>query len=300
MADFRPRLFCFGLGYSACMLARVLRAEGWHIAGTTQGSARVEALRREGFDVFEFDRGKPIADAAAALAGSTHLLSTVPPDRFGDAVLDHHAADIGRIEGLVWAGYLSTTGVYGDTGGEKVVESAPLRASTARSRRRIAAENRWSTMWRESGVPVHVFRLAGIYGPGRSAFDQIAAGRAKRVHRPGYLFSRVHVADIVNVLTASMRHPNPGAVYNVCDDEPAAQADVVAYACELLGIDPPPLVSFDEARDRLSPMARSFWSDNRRVDNSRIKRELNVRLRYPDYRRGLEAILAAERRAARR
>ncbi len=296
MAECRPRLFCFGLGYSACALVRSLRAEGWRIAGTTQDAARAEALRREGFEMFEFNRGRPLADETDALAGTTHLLSSVPPDRDGDPVLDHHAREIGGIPGLVWAGYLSTTGVYGDTGGVKVSEKAPLQPTVARSRRRLSAERRWTALWRESGVPVHVFRLAGIYGPGRSAFDQIAAGRAKRIHRPGYLFSRIHVTDIANVLRASMRHPNPGAVYNVCDDEPSGQSDVVAFACELLGIDPPPLVAFEEARKTLSPMALSFWSDNRRIDNSRIKDELNVRLQYPDYRAGLEAIFAVERR----
>jgi nucleoside-diphosphate-sugar epimerase len=143
-------------------------------------------------------------------------------------------------------------------------------------------------------VPVHIFRLAGIYGPGRSIFDQIRVGRARRIDMPGRTFSRIHVADIAAILRASMARPRPGAIYNVCDDEPAPQSDVVAYACQLLEVEPPPLVPLEETAATMTPMALSFWQDNRRVDNSRIKKELAVELKYPDYRAGLKAVLEAE------
>ncbi len=243
--------------------------------------------------MFLFDRGRPLDDPAAALDGATHLLGSVPPDGEGDAVLDHHAADIAGLRGLAWAGYLSTTGVYGNRDGGWVDETSELRPTGPRQRRRAEAEARWLALWREHGVPVHVFRLAGIYGPGRSALEAVRAGTARRVHKPGQVFSRIHVDDIVAVLRASMARPHPGAVYNVCDDEPAPPEDVIAYAAELLGVAPPPLVPFEEAE--LSPMARSFYADNKRVRNERIKAELGVRLRYPDYRAGLRALLAAGR-----
>jgi nucleoside-diphosphate-sugar epimerase len=192
---------------------------------------------------------------------------------------------------LAWVGYLSTTGVYGDRDGGWVDETSELRPSGARGRRRVAAETAWLDLWRDRGVPVHIFRLAGIYGPGRSPFDALRAGTAKRIVKPGQVFSRIHVDDLASVLLSSIARPRPGAVYNVCDDEPASPADVVAHAAQLLGAPPPPLVSFDEAA--LSPMARSFYADNKRVSNALIKTELGVRLRYPDYRAGLAAILAA-------
>jgi len=160
-----------------------------------------------------------------------------------------------------------------------------------RGRRRLAAEIAWLDLWRDRGVPVHIFRLAGIYGPGRSPFDALRTGTAKRIAKPGQVFSRIHVDDLASVLIASITRPRPGAVYNVCDDEPASSAEVGAHAAQLLGVPTPPLVPFDEAA--LSPMARSFYADNKRVANTLIKTELEVRLRYPDYRSGLAAILAA-------
>jgi nucleoside-diphosphate-sugar epimerase len=208
-------------------------------------------------------------------------------------VLARHGADIARLSGLRWVGYLSTTGVYGDRDGGWVDESSELRPTGERGRRRVVAETAWLDLWRRHGLPVHVFRLAGIYGPGRSAFDSLRQGRAQRVDKPGQVFSRIHVDDIAAVLAASMAKPNPGATYNVCDDDPAAPAEVIAHAADLLGIEPPPLVPFAEAK--LSYMARSFYADNKRVRNDRIKAELGVELAYPDYRRGLADILKGER-----
>jgi nucleoside-diphosphate-sugar epimerase len=285
----KPALFCFGLGYTALALARRLQAEGWQIAGTCREEARREELARLGIRAWLFDRKRPLADAAAALAGSTHLLSSVPPDEAGDPVLDLHGPDIAARTDLAWIGYLSTTGVYGDRQGGWVDETSELRPTGPRGRHRVAAEAAWFAL----GLPIHIFRLAGIYGPGRSAFDALRAGRAQRINKPGQVFSRIHVADIVQVLHVSMARPRSGAIYNLCDDDPAAPADVIAHAAALLGQAQPPLVPFAEAK--LSEMARSFYDDNKRVRNDRIKQELGVKLTYPDYRTGLAAILAAER-----
>jgi len=289
-----PRLFCFGLGYAARVLAAALMGEGWTVAGTCRDEATRADLAADGIDAFLFDRDRPLDDAGTALGGATHLLSSVPPDAEGDPVLARHAGAIAAMDGLAWAGYLSSTGVYGDTGGAPVDETAAVNPTSERGRRRAEAEEGWLDLRRAAGVPVHVFRLSGIYGPGRSALDAVRAGQARRIDKPGHLFARIHVDDIAAVLRASMARPGPGAVYNVCDDEPAPSADVVAFACELLGVDAPPLVPFHQAAGEMSPMALSFWRDNRRVDNSRIKGELGVRMKFPDYRAGLRAVLAAE------
>jgi len=286
------RLFCFGLGYSAQGLARRLLARGWSVAGTTRSDDKAACLTGEGIEVHLFDRGRPLDDPAAALAGVTHLLSSVPPDEAGDPVLDHHRPDIAPLESLAWLGYLSTTGVYGDRGGGWVDEDAERTPTGERGRRRVAAEDAWLDLWERDGLPVHLFRLAGIYGPGRSALEGVRDGTAKRIDKPGQRFSRIHVADIAAALDASIARPRPGAAYNLCDDEPAPPQEVIAYACELLGREPPPLVPFDRAE--LSAMARSFYRDNKRVSNARIKEELGVELAYPSYRDGLRAILAAE------
>jgi nucleoside-diphosphate-sugar epimerase len=279
-----PHLLCFGLGYSARALADRLRA-GWRVSGTSRNliaSAEYECRR--------FDREHPLA--AATFAEVTHILVSIPPDSQGDPVLDLHRGDIAALPGLSWLGYLSTTGVYGDRGGGWVDESSELRPSGERGRRRVAAEIGWLDLRRERGVPVHIFRLAAIYGPGRSPFDALRAGTAKRIDKLGQVFSRIHVEDLASVLVASMARPRPGAVYNVCDHAPAPPGVVVAHAAELLGVPPPRPVPFEEAG--LSPMARSFYDDNKRVSNALIKQEFGVKFRYPDYRTGLAAILAAE------
>lgn len=290
-----PRLFCFGLGYSARALAQRLMARGWRIAGTARDSERVARLRAEGFEAFPFDSGHPLDDPGAALAGTTHLLSSVPPGAAGDdgdPVIAHHGADIAACADLVWAGYLSTTGVYGDRQGGWVDEESEVAPTGPRGRRRLAAERAWLDLQRAHGVPVHLFRLAGIYGPGRNALVALRKGTAQRIDKPGQVFSRIHVEDIAAVLEASIARPAPGRAYNLCDDDPAPPEAVVAYASTLLGVPPPPLVPFEAAA--LSPMARSFYRDNKRVSNRRIKEELGVRLRYPDYRSGLRALAASE------
>jgi len=290
-----PRLFCFGLGYSASALARRLAARGWRIAGSARDAARVAQLRDDGIQAFLFDRDRPLDDPARALAGTTHLLSSVPPGDGGDSgdpTIDTHGQDIAACTDLTWVGYLSTTGVYGDRAGGWVDEDSDLAPTGSRGQRRVAAERAWLALHREHGVPVHLFRLAGIYGPGRNALVSLRKGAAQRIDKPGQVFSRIHVEDIAAVLEASIARPAPGRIYNVCDDDPAPPEAVIAYASALLGLPLPPLVPFDQAE--LSPMARSFYRDNKRVSNRRIKDELGVRLRYPDYRTGLKALLAAE------
>ncbi len=283
------KFFCFGLGFSARHLARRLLHEGWTVAGTCRSEEKRQALLAEGITAHLFDRQRALSDAAAALRGVTHIVSSIPPDEAGDPVLDLHLRELQDLESLRWIGYLSTTGVYGDRGGDWVDENSSRKPTLDRSRRRALAEDGWLTLWERDGLPVHVFRLAGIYGPGRSAIDSLRSGTAKRIVKPGQVFSRIHVDDIATVLLASMAHPNPGAAYNVCDDNPAPPDEVIAYAAELLGVEPPPIVPYEKAE--MSEMARSFYADNKRVRNNRIKEELGVKLKYPDYRAGLRAIL---------
>jgi nucleoside-diphosphate-sugar epimerase len=285
-----PRLFCFGLGYTALTLARRFVAEGWSVSGTSRTTDKIAALRETGIIPYRFDRDHPLP--REAFGDATHLLLSVPPDAAGDPALVIHGSDILAIKGLSWVGYLSTTGVYGDRGGGWVDETAALLPTGERGRRRVAAEKNWLDLWRDHGVPVHIFRLAGIYGQGRSAFDALRAGTAKRIDKPGQVFSRIHVEDLAAVLIASIGQPQPGAVYNVCDDDPSSPEAVVAHAAMLLGMTPPPLVQIEDAG--LSAMGRSFYDDNKRVSNALIKTTLGVRLRYPDFRAGLAAILANE------
>jgi len=281
-------LFCFGLGYSAGFLARGLRDEGWRVVGTCREAESEARLRAQGFEVHRLARGHSLSEPRALLGAATHVLSSIPPDEAGDPVLDLHGDDLAAATPK-WVGYLSTTGVYGDRSGGWVDEGSTLEPTGERGRRRVEAERRWLDLRRRHGLPVHVFRLAGIYGPGRSALDTVRSGRARRIDKPGQVFSRIHVADIVRALRASMAAPDPGAVYNLCDDDPAPPAEVIAHASELLGVAPPPLVPFASAA--LSEMARSFYADNKRVSNRRMKERLGVRLLYPSYRDGLRALL---------
>ncbi len=276
-------LFCFGLGYGASFLARDLAAKGWTIAGTSRDVAATP------FMLHRFERGQSLVDAPQRLANATHLLISIPPDMAGCPVFDAHGADIAALRQLRWIGYLSSTNVYGDRAGGWVDEETPLVPSGERGRRRAAAEAAWLALGQRSGIPVHVFRLAGIYGPGRSALDALRAGTARRIVKPGQVFSRIHVADLAAVLEASMAQPRAGGVYNVCDDAPSPPEEVIAYAAALLGVAPPPIEDFATAT--LSPMARSFYDDSKRVSNRQIKEELGVSLRYPSYREGLAALV---------
>ena len=279
-------LFSFGHGYSARALGRRLLPRGWRIYGTTRDAAKAETLRSEGVIPLLWDEDGD--DIGPALTEATHLLSSVGPNEDGDPVLSRHKDAIARIAPrLAWTGYLSTTGVYGDHQGAWVDETTPLTPSTRRGKLRVAAEAEWQAI---PGLPLHVFRLAGIYGPGRGPFAKLREGTARRIIKPGQVFSRIHVDDIAQVLEASMHAPCPAAVYNLCDDDPAPPEDVIAFAANLLGQPVPDEVAFDDAD--LSPMARSFYSESKRVSNRRIRDTLGIQLIHPDYRSGLRAIIA--------
>ncbi|KNX43234.1 hypothetical protein ROTO_00230 [Roseovarius tolerans] len=279
-------LFSFGHGYSARALAARLLPQGWRIYGTTRDAGKARALRAEG--VIPLLWGTD--DLTPALHEATHLLSSVAPTEDGDPVLARHRAEIATLAPrLTWAGYLSTTGVYGDHQGGWVDEDTPLTPSTKRGRLRVAAETEWQAI---RGLPLHIFRLAGIYGPGRGPFEKVRQGTARRIIKPGQVFSRIHVDDIAQVLEASIMAPRPGTAYNLCDDDPAPPQDVIAHAAELLGVAVPDAIPFDEAE--MSPMARSFYAESKRVSNRRIKDDLGVRLIHPDYRSGLRALLVQE------
>lgn len=287
-----PFLFCFGLGYTALAVARRLRPMGWRIGGTVTCDEKRAALRAAGIEAHLFDSDLPLADPAAALQNTTHILSSVPPTSQGDPVFDIHGEDIAAAPNLKWLGYLSTTGVYGNRNGDWVDETATPAPTSRRGDNRLRAEEHWRGLQMAQGTPLHIFRLSGIYGPGRSALDSLRAGTARCVDKPDHVFNRMHVEDIAQTLVASMQAPDAGAVYNLADDMPATSAEVMLHAAKLLGIAPPALVDFDKAD--LTPMARSFFSDNKRIRNDRIKRDLNVVLQYPDYRSGLAACLASE------
>ena len=281
------RLLSLGHGYSARALTPLLLARGWSVVGTTRDLANADALRGAGVAPVVF--GAPIP-----WEGVTHVLTSVAPDAEGAPVLRTYGENlVRRLRPGQWVGYLSTTGVYGDHGGGWVDEETALTPATARGRARVEAESAWGALADRTGAALHVFRLAGIYGPGRGPFAKVRAGTARRIVKAGQVFSRIHVDDIAAVLAASIDRPAPGGrVYNVCDDDPAPPQDVIAHAADLLGLPRPPEVAFGDAD--LGPMARSFYAESKRVRNDRIKDELGVRLHHPDYRAGLVALLAAE------
>ncbi|NRP13182.1 hypothetical protein XMM379_000663 [Aliiroseovarius sp. xm-m-379] len=273
-------LFIFGYGYSARALARVLEPQGWRVTGTSR-DGQGGTIRWPGEDISD------------ALANATHLLISAGPDAEGDPALRGAGAEIiANASRLKWVGYLSTTGVYGDHQGGWVDEATPLTPATRRGQMRVEAESAWQEAAREHGLPLHIFRLAGIYGPGRGPFAKVRNGTARRIVKKNQVFSRIHVEDIAQVLAASIARPNPGAIYNVCDDIAAPPEDVLAYAAELLGLPVPAPEDFETAD--MTPMARSFYAESKRVRNDRIKEELGVELLYPDYQTGLAALLNAE------
>ena len=281
------RLFCFGFGYSAEALAHHLSARDLAMAGTRTSLPETPPLR--GVRLAEWQGEKPSAEVRALLEGSTHVLVSIPPDLEGDAVLRHFRQDLAALPDLAWIGYLSTVGVYGDWHGEWVDESSVCRPVSERSLLRLQAEVAWLDFATETGKRVELFRLSGIYGPGRSVIDNLRAGTARRIVKPGQVFNRIHVDDIARVLAAAIDKDAMHRIYNVSDDEPAPSQDVVAYAAELLGLPVPPEVSFAEAG--LRGMAASFWAESKRVRNDRIKRDLGVSLLYPTYREGLRPLV---------
>lgn len=255
--------------------------------GTTRSPEKADAVAASGAEPLVW----PGTDISGVLQQADALLISAGPGADGDPVLnalrDEITAAAARFE---WVGYLSTTGVYGDHAGGWVDESTPLTPSTKRGLARVEAEAAWQAI---PDLKLHIFRLAGIYGPGRGPFSKVRKGTARRIIKQGQVFSRIHVEDIAQVLQASLAQPNPGAIYNLCDDDPAPPQDVIAYAAELLGVPLPPAVDFETAD--MTPMARSFYAESKKVRNDRIKQELGVQLMYPDYRTGLEALLGDER-----
>lgn len=282
-------LFCFGFGYSAAHLAARLSAQGWRISGTSRSDAGCDRMAAAGYRVFCFDGIAPGPGIDEALRSATHILISAAPDADGDPVLRHHASGLAA-SNAQWIGYLSTIGVYGDCQGAWVDETTLPKPTSGRSIRRLAAEQQWLDFSGRTGKQVELFRLAGIYGPGRSAIDNLRDGTARRIIKPGQVFNRIHVADIANVLVAAISQPHRHDTYNVTDNEPGPPQDVVAHAAQLLGVLIPPDVPYEAAN--LSPMGRSFYDENKRVRNDRIKTVLGVTLQFPTYREGLSGILS--------
>ena len=286
-------LLCIGLGYSAQVLAARVAADGWRIVGTSttaDGANRIATLGHEGI---VFDGNAPSEPLRAALTSATHILISAPPDANGDPLLRHHAADLARATHLKWIGYFSTIGVYGDHGGAWIDETTPAHPTNVRSRWRLDAENAWLDLGQRTHIRTEVFRLPGIYGPGRGPLESVRKGTARAIVKPGQVFNRVHVEDIANVIAAAIARPTEHTVYNVTDDEPAPAHEVLVYAAGQLGLPAPPLIDFDSAD--LTPMARSFYSECKRTSNARIKSALGVTLLFPTYRDGMKRDAALSR-----
>ena len=276
-------LFCFGLGYCADYLSAKLIKQGWQVSATCRTSEKAAVLEASGIRPVLLS-GKKVT--VTDLGKADHILISAPPEQDGsDPVINFAGAALAALQDQIkWVGYLSTTGVYGDHQGKWIDEETPAGLLSERGQRRVAVEAQWAA----TGLPMHYFRLAGIYGPGRNSLRALQNGTARRVVKQGQVFSRIHLVDITRILEASMANPNAGRAYSVCDDTPAPPQDVVTYAAELMGVSPPALQDFATAE--LSPMARSFYGENKRIRNNRIKEELGVSLEYPDYRAGLSAL----------
>ncbi|WP_425088701.1 SDR family oxidoreductase [Stappia sp.] len=281
------RLFVFGLGFSASAFVERIAPDCDWIGATTRSPEKAAQMRERGITPFLFDGTAPGDGIAEALANATHVLVSIAPDAQGDPVLTHHGADIAA-HPPAWIGYLSTVGVYGNHDGGWVDEETICRPVSKRSVQRVAAETGWTTLGETADIPVQIFRLSGIYGPGRNALATMEKGKARRLIKPGQVFNRIHVADIAGALAAALSKPLTSRIYNVTDDEPAPPQDVVAYAAKLLDVPPPPEQDFETAE--LTPMARSFYGENKRVSNARVKEELGYTFQYPTYREALDAL----------
>jgi len=273
------KLLILGLGYTGRAVAAKMRAQGWEVRGTTRTPADDSLIQWPGSDISD------------TVSWASHLLISAAPDKNGDPFLAGLEAEILSAK-PAWVGYLSTTGVYGDHGGAWVDEATKLTPATTRGHHRVKAEAQWMALYKEHGLPLHIFRLAGIYGPERGPFAKVRAGTARRIIKDNQVFSRTHVEDIAQVIAASINQPNPGRIYNVCDNDPAPPQDVIGYAAQLLGLPMPPALDFETAE--MTAMARSFYAESKKVSNARIKAELGIKLKYPDYKSGLNALLAQE------
>lgn len=283
-------ILILGLGYSAGFFARAALARGWEVTGTVRSAEKAAELSREGIRTLVFGGFAVSSALAKAVAEADAVLVSVQPSEDGDPALGPLRAALTTAPKLRWIGYLSTIGVYGDQGGAWIDEATPPAPTNARTRQRVAIEEAWLTLGRDSGKPVQIFRLSGIYGPGRNAIGKLREGKATRLIKPGQVFNRIHVDDIAGVLMASLAKPRNGAVYNVTDDEPGPPQDVITFAAELTGLKPPPEIPFEQAE--LSPMAASFYGESKRVSNMLVKQELGYAFRYPTYREALRALAA--------
>lgn len=283
-------VFFFGMGYSSLASARAIHQlidSAIPIAGTTRSQERAEQMVDSAYRIHVFDGEAPGETLGEDLAKATHVILSIPPDEHGDPALNHHRAALDAAKDLEWICYYSTVGVYGDFGGAWIDESADTNPINKRSRQRVEAEAAWREYAAQRGVPLLILRLAGIYGPGRSAFDKLRDGTARRIVKPGQVFNRIHVEDIGRVTALAAARKLAGT-FNLCDNEPAPPQDLVTYAAGLIGVTPPAEVPFDLAE--MTEMARSFYSDNKRVSNKAIKQALGIELIYPTYREGLDAI----------
>ena len=284
-------ILILGLGYSAGFFARAALARGWEVTGTVRSAEKAAALSREGIRALVFGGFAVSSALAKAVAEADAVLVSVQPAEDGDPALGPLRAALMAAPNLRWIGYLSTIGVYGDQDGAWIDEDTPPAPTNARTRQRVEIEEAWLQLGRDSGKPVQIFRLSGIYGPGRNAITKLRAGTANRLIKPGQVFNRIHVDDIAGVLMASLAQPRNGAIYNVTDDEPGPPQDVITFAAELTGLEPPPEIPFEQAR--LSPMAASFYGESKRVSNALVKREFGYAFRYPTYREALRALAKA-------
>ncbi len=273
------RVLVLGCGYVGTAFALTMAEQGAFVQGTCRSAASAEELRKSGIAPILFD-GTANADLIEAAQTATHILASIPPVPAGDPAL-LALSSVWEPKAGVWIGYLSTTGVYGDRAGGWAFEDDAPTPLSIEAKRRAEAE----AAWRALTSPAHVFRLPGIYGPGRSALEQVLSGTARRIEKPGQVFSRAHRTDIVTALTASVAKPNPGRIYNICDDHPCASGEVIVEACRLLGREPPPLVPFEAAG--LSEMGKRFYSECKRVSNVRAKEEIGWKLAFPTYVEGL-------------
>lgn len=285
------KLVIIGVGYSAGYVARVAMAEGHEVFGTVRDAERAAAISRSGIPTCVFGGFAVPKRLEQEIATADALLVSAPPGEDGDPALNALASAI-EASPIRWIGYFSTTGVYGDHGGGWVDESTSTDGARPTSQRRVEAERDWLALGERTGKAVAILRLSGIYGPGRNAIHNLRAGKARRLIKPGQVFSRIHVEDIAGIVMASLAQPRPGAIYNLADDEPAPPQDIVTFAATLMRVEPPPEEPFDPAR--LSPMAAAFYAENRRVSNGLVKRELGYRFRYPTYREALTSLARTE------
>lgn len=285
----KNKLFCFGMGYVASLFSEKLISNGWSVSATCRLQEKSINLKKQGCESYIFSSGNRIPDLTKALQNVTHILVSIPPENFGDPVINHYKKQISSINNLQWVTYLSSTGVYGNHNGEWINEKTKPIPSSIRGERRLVAENQWQDSFGNKSLSLNIFRLSGIYGPDRNSFIRIKEGKAKRIIKKNLFFNRVHIEDIVGFLCASVKMKNYSGVYNLSDDEPAPPQDVITYACKLLGVDPPPTTIYNE--ENTYDKEYKFYFDSKKVSNERIKKRFKYNLKYKSYREGLKSIL---------